>query len=521
MKKLVYLVVLKPSSHRTAEESLGVQYLASVLNAKGYNAQIRDAWLNDKTTFDDIYNEIVSKKDEVLFVGTSSYMLNNNITCTLIKKLNKFNINVACGGYGPTFEPEMFLHSGANFVMFGEGEKTILDVCEYFNGLRTLKELKGVVYLKDNQIIKTPANQIVKDLNLLPYPQRPFLDIVKNRHSTINVLSSRGCMGCCTFCSISAFLGEQKNVKWRGRTIDNIIPELVYLQKQGARTIKFVDDSFIEKERDDSWCKAFYEKVKENNIKLQFRASIRADKVTDENMKYLKKAGFFSFSCGIENGSKSALARMAKLASIEDNERALDIFKKYNIYVQGGYILFDNKTTLCELKENYHFLKKYNWLVSKGIFSEMYAAVGTKFTNEIKSDGDETFASNTLYNIEDVQSRMVHHYMKKWQAHHSVIYDMVIDPISAPKDISVDEMAKYYNLMIEMKNIDLDFMRDIINAVENKKDCEQIYLLYNEKYKQTFENIKIKCKNYYELDGLFYDVGENKFLHSTQKETNI
>lgn len=31
MKNKIYLIVLKPTSHRTAEESLGIQYLASVL----------------------------------------------------------------------------------------------------------------------------------------------------------------------------------------------------------------------------------------------------------------------------------------------------------------------------------------------------------------------------------------------------------------------------------------------------------------------------------------------------------
>lgn len=31
MKNVIYLVILKPTSHRTAEESLGVEYLASIL----------------------------------------------------------------------------------------------------------------------------------------------------------------------------------------------------------------------------------------------------------------------------------------------------------------------------------------------------------------------------------------------------------------------------------------------------------------------------------------------------------
>ena len=48
MDKIIYLVVLKPSSHRTAEESLGIQYLAASLIAEGYVVRVRDAWLDNK-----------------------------------------------------------------------------------------------------------------------------------------------------------------------------------------------------------------------------------------------------------------------------------------------------------------------------------------------------------------------------------------------------------------------------------------------------------------------------------------
>ena len=94
MKKLIYLITLKPSSHRTAEENLGIQYLASVLMSNGYIVKIRASWLDNSITTEYIYSEIISDKDEVLFVGTSSYMLNNKCTCELIKKLKKTNKNV-------------------------------------------------------------------------------------------------------------------------------------------------------------------------------------------------------------------------------------------------------------------------------------------------------------------------------------------------------------------------------------------------------------------------------------------
>jgi len=513
-KNLVYLVVLKPTSHRTSEESLGVAYLASVLEEANFEVRIRDAWLNSSITTEDIYDEIIKNKERISFVGTSSYMLNNGVTCDLIKRLNDNGISVASGGYGPTFEGEMFLKSGSKIVMLGEGEGNIVDVATHFSiGLPQINQIKGIQYLdNDGNIKTTEKSPAVHDLDTIPFPKRPYLDIVKNKHSTVNVLTSRGCKGACTFCSIAAFLGKQDSPRWRARSIENIISELKELQKQGVSTIKFIDDSFIENERDGNWCKEFARQVHENGINMDFRGSIRADKVSEDVMSNLKDAGFFSFSCGIENGSPTALKRMAKLASIEDNEKALQIFKDNGIYVQAGFILFDNKTTMQELKENYAFMNKHKWLVSKGIFSEMFAAVGTQFTKNAGLENDNKFASNNIYQIEDEESRQVYTYMKKWQAHHSKVYDMVIDPISAPKAIPVPNMSKYYDLMIKMKTIDLDFMRDLISCVENKQNPEELYAKYESKYTSFMQEIMQQVAEYYNQDGLDYNAGANGFL---------
>ena len=71
--------------------------------------------------------------------------------------------------------------------------------------------------------------------------------------------------------------------------------------------------------------------MEQRQIKVNLRGQIRADKVTDSILKNLKRAGFFSFACGIENGSQSALTRMNKKATLEDNKRALELFKKMDI----------------------------------------------------------------------------------------------------------------------------------------------------------------------------------------------
>jgi len=513
MKNLVFLVNLKPSTHRTAEESLGVQYLASILENQGFEVSILDNWLNSSMTNADVYEAIMKRKDEIRFVGTSSYMLSNAPTIELIKKLRKDKINILSGGYGPTFEPEIFLEAGADFVCIGEGEKTIIDVANYFLGrLKNKEEIKGVGYLEKGEPKYTAKQYQVPNLDEVQFPTRPFIELLKKRKSTVNVLTSRGCMGKCSFCSISAFGKKHEGKKWRGRSIPDIVGELKILQAQGAVIVKLIDDSFIENERDNQWCEDFADALEEEGLNLQFRASIRADKVNMENMKHLRRAGFFSFSCGIENGSESALRRMGKLASLEDNFNALKCFRQHGYYVQAGFILFDDKTTLDEIKANYSFMSDNVDLVTKGIFSEMFAAEGTEFTNNLGDEKGNQFSSNRLYEIENENARKVYIYLKKWQSNHIEIYDKVIDPISAPKAIELHRMKKYHRLMMRMKEVDLMFMQDLTMQVECSGDLDAIYNSYLQRYAAFFKGCKIKVDRFYQEDGLQYDADTNKFI---------
>ena len=89
--KKIILVTLSPKTHRTSEENLGLEYLKSCLVEKNYDVKIIDAWLNEldvKT----VYDEIMQDKDNILFVGISSYMSNTKPTLELIEMLKIYDL---------------------------------------------------------------------------------------------------------------------------------------------------------------------------------------------------------------------------------------------------------------------------------------------------------------------------------------------------------------------------------------------------------------------------------------------
>lgn len=519
--KRIILTTLSPDTHRTSEENLGLAYLAAVLRKNGYNVEIIDGWIGGLTD-EEVLNKIINSKDTDI-VGISCYMSNNDKSIELAKRIRKINPNIKlmCGGFGPSFNPQKFVKDDIfDIAMIGEGEESIVEVCDYFTGIgsKQIEEIKGIVYEKDGEIIRTPKRELIKDLDDLPFPARDTMKMARDRKSTVNILTARGCKGNCLFCSVNAFNKLSIGNKWRGRSVDSIVNELEQLQNMGVKYIKVIDDSFLEMERDEKWAKELRDKIRERGIEVSLRGSLKADQVEDKKIGYLKEAGFHSFACGIENGSNTALKRMNKSASLEDNKRALDILKKNGIYVQAGFILFDDDTTFEELKENYEFLREYDWIITKGIFSEMFAADGTLYTEKLKKE-DKIIKSdvydNNKYDISDPKVKLVYNALKRWHKSHMKLYDMVIDPISSPKAIDSIGEKEFYDLYYQLKLKDLDFMQMVLEKVENGISDKQLSERITSQIAQNsdfYERINRQGTNLCQKYGLNYDGKENPFI---------
>jgi hypothetical protein len=515
----VVLATPSPVTHRTAEENLGLGYIAAILRQGGYKVIIIDAWLEGLST-QTLVDRILAV-GPALWIGFSCYRTSMGPAIEAMRALraNAVLSPIIVGGYGPTFEPDLFLDAGFSVVAIGEFETTSILFTRAVADRSSLRKVPNLVFREDGQTVRTPPPSSPVSLDQIPLPARDTLQFVTSRKSAPHIETSRGCLASCAFCSIVAFGRQSAIPKWRERSIPQIVSELKLLQDLGATVVKVIDDSFIEPPRDAAWAARLADALCSEGVALSLRGSIRADRVTDQLLQQLKRAGFYSFACGIENYSGAALKRMGKSASVDQNFSALDLLHKNGFIVQAGHILFDHATTVPELRENIDAMKRYSWTVSKGIFSEMFAAEGTAFTRFLRSRKkvlpSEPATMNLKYAVEDRAAYLAYIGLKRWHQSHAQLHDRAVDVLNAPKAISARGRTEFLSLAQKMKACDLNFFELLLDFVGGHPSTDQLTQWVDGRISEadaSFQLVATTLDAAYSRYGLVYDAAPNPFL---------
>ena len=515
------ILIIPPSrSFRMPEEHLGVAYLAAEGEEKRHHVEILDCWLDEIGVIDAVKHVLSGDYD---VVGLSPSMDSHKTTVQIIKKLRYrgFRGLIILGGYSATFEfKNYFLHTdkGLNVIFRGEADETFPKFLDFLDRKEDWTKMQGIVYLRDGKIVVNPPARRIDNLDKLPFPRRDTLEQVVKHRTPAHVCDSRGCYNRCTFCSIGAFYDLTKDkFRWRGRSPENIAQELERLQSMGVNMVKFLGDSFFGgsdwKERAYALCR----EIKKRNIKIKFRFSTRVNNIDKELFKELKCCGLFAVSLGVESGVQRKLDDYEKHTTVAQNLKAVKILKELGIYVQMGFILFDPWVTLKELEQEYIFLEQTKWCVTKGICSSLFTPDGTKITEKIRKScgfiGKK--GSNFIYEIQDKKTSNIYKTLNMWSRNSADLYNMAIDPISAPKNVSSDILKKFHDICCQLRDLDMYVFKRLLTLAKQKK--RQSYLIrFVEKQIISSSNFYIKkeleTRRLYGLAGLPYKVYSNKYV---------
>lgn len=184
-------IVLTAINAKYIHSNLAVYSLRAY--AKKYKEEIGIAEYTINQQMDDILMDLYKKKPDVLCF--SCYIWNLNYVEELIREIAKIfpGLPIWVGGPEVSYDVQDVLQRlpEVTGVMFGEGEKTFLEVMDYYHesGVK-LSEIKGIAYRGfDGEIVQNDWREVM-DLSEVPFVYHDMEDF---KHKIIYYESSRGC----------------------------------------------------------------------------------------------------------------------------------------------------------------------------------------------------------------------------------------------------------------------------------------------------------------------------------------
>jgi anaerobic magnesium-protoporphyrin IX monomethyl ester cyclase len=247
------------------------------------------------------------------------------------------------GGHGPTPEPEYFLKkTGANALIMGEGETTILELIEALKNKRVLHQIKGLAFCDDNQVIINAPRPLIDDIDSIPFPEYRLFPIEYYRllrmphcqksDFVMPLLSGRGCTFKCNFC-------YRMDEGFRPRSNEGIIEEIKLLKRDfGITYIAFADELLMSsQERTISLCNDFIK----YKIDVKWDCNGRLNYAKKEVLNLMKKAGCVFINYGIEAMDDKILRNMNKALITKQIIKGIDATLEAGIS-PGLNIIFGN-----------------------------------------------------------------------------------------------------------------------------------------------------------------------------------
>lgn len=330
---------------------LGTMYAASYLRQHGYDVALFDAMLaeseaewtaaldNEQPTFAVIY------EDNFNYLSKMCLLRMRQAAFTMIAMAKQRGCTVIVGGSDASDQAAAFIERGADYVLIGEGEYTLLELMDNLTrpSKITLDSILGLAYKDSGRIRINPRRPDIKDVDNLPFPAWDLIDIPRyrqiwqDRHGyySMNMVTTRGCPFHCNWCA-KPIWGQRYNA----RSPQNVAAEMKWLQETyHPDHIWFADDILGLK---PGWLPDFAVCLQTANVNIPFKCLNRADLMLREGeIDALKRAGCQITWIGAESGSQKILDAMEKGTKVEQiyeaTRRLHAAGLKVGFFLQFGY----------------------------------------------------------------------------------------------------------------------------------------------------------------------------------------
>ena len=278
-------------------------------------------------------------------------------------------------------------------IVIGEGEYSLVELCERVLNGTSLKGCKGTYYREGSEVHKNEKRVLRDNLDDYPMPDRSFCEY---RANIFGVLGSRGCYGNCTFCDINTLFKDMVRV----RSINNILDEIEFLVKEwNAKYITFYDSTFCVNKIDAyNRLEELYYGLLRRNLHINFSINLRSEQMDDRLMEIiqrLKSVGLDYLMFGFEAGNDEDLVFYGKPSNVKNHLNTLRLLRenkilseKYDISISYGFINFHPYSKIENIKKNLLFLQESGLFVTFEILNTRFLNFGNGYiSKKIEKDG--------------------------------------------------------------------------------------------------------------------------------------
>lgn len=435
--------------------------------------------------------EVFLKKHKFDVYGITVLEFNLMFAIHLVKKIKEINPDsfIFIGGYYPTIctEEAFSLFKDINCCVLGEGELTCLEIIKELGCKKNLDKIDGIAYIKDNTVRINKKRLLIEKLDILPAPKVTYVPDTL----CMPIISTRGCYGKCSFCSIRTYFQSCIGESIRTRSPENVVEEMKTLyEKHRIRFFSFQDDIFfINSKEDKARINIFCKGIEKYNLNVRFRISLRSSEVLtcSDSLRRLKEVGLDIVFIGVESFVDRQLKLFNKDISVKTNIEAILMLQQMDINYCLGLILLDPYLNVDEYLYNIRALKNINHFkycnndtILTSFTSPLVAFRGSPIYDKIKSS--KMISNNEVgYIFADDKVRVLYQYIRKWRTILYPFVSMCNISVSLPDFEIKNESKDILVLKSLLARHDLDFLEELciaFSSSNNKKSLDDVVLKY-------------------------------------------
>ncbi|NUP13607.1 MAG: radical SAM protein [Polyangiaceae bacterium] len=371
------------------QENLALQYLAAAARAAGHEAMVVS--YGDRAELDQAVKEVVDRAPDLVGLGMA---FQNNIDdyLALMRALRPagFRGHMTCGGHVPTFCYEELLRDVPDLdtAVRHEAEQTLVEMLDALAQGSAPRNISGLVWREGDRVVAGPVRRPIVDLDSLAPPTRSAEPYVVGGLTVDFLITARGCVGECHYCSIAAFTSEI-GIPFRLRKPEPVADEIAAVyHERGARVMFVQDDLFVLPSE-----KKTVERVERMKARLDERGASdvvfwvkgRPETITPKVCEALARMGTIHMFLGVENASAKRLDYLGRTHLPIHNESAIARCEAAGITPSFNFMLFDPDCSMDDIDATIEMASHHLDLPWNVCRTEVYS--GTELRARLEAEG--------------------------------------------------------------------------------------------------------------------------------------